>query len=362
MIVRKVFLPILFLVQASAVMAQVLPVSKDEQLLLGIEVQTVAAIAQGVTGEISMRVGFAPDGEWVIKTPLSGILHRVFVQEGSRVSAGDPLVIVRSAGMVDLQRDFLRARAEVNLQKSVWTRDNKLREAGSVSERRWQDTRFKYDAARAEYAGLRGQLVLAGLSGADLAELSLEMDISPDIILRAPADAIVLERSAKLGDQLDGSELLVRLGEPDNLVLEGLLSRKAAAQLAEGTRIALRDGDARAEIVFVSSVIDPETQTVLVRAEPRHAAGLLPGQLTHWKILSAGKVLSVPSSAVVKLDGRDVVYLATATGFEVREVQVNSTGSGAWIVQAGLLAGDRIAITGTAVLKGMSLGMGGGDD
>ena len=351
----------LLLLSLSA-MAQVLPISEQEQALLGINVQTVTAVEQGGAGEITMRVAFAPDGEWAIKTPLSGVLQRVFVQQGDHVNIGDPLVIVRSAEMVALQRDYLKARAEVNLQSSVFNRDKKLRDAGSISDRRWQETRFNHDIAQAEYAGLRGQLMLAGLSEADLKQLADKMNIGPDIILRSPADAVVLARPAMLGDQLNGSELLVSLGETQKLVLEGNLSKSAAAHLGVGGQIALQGNGARAELVFVSSVIDPQTQTVYVRAQPGDASVLQAGQLTRWDVLSSGLVLTVPSSAVVKLDGKDVVYLSVPSGFEVRDVQVKSTGSGTWIVLAGLETGDRIAVVGTAVLKGMSMGIGGGDE
>jgi cobalt-zinc-cadmium efflux system membrane fusion protein len=346
---------------AQAPTARQLTVSEQQQALLNIQLQELVAMAEGTVGEITLRVSFRPDGEWVIKTPMAGVLQRIFVQQGDRVSTGDALVIVRSAAMVDLQRDFLKAEAEASLQESYWSRDQKLREVGSISERRWQETQFNHAAARTEYAGLRGRLVLAGLSDSDLDELSRNMQISPDITLRAPADAVVMERPAQLGDQLDGSELLVRLGDPHKLVLEGTLAAAAAAQLAAGAELALTGGEARAEVVFVSGIIDPQSQTVAVRAEPRHAAGLMPGQLTHWKLVSSSGVLSLPSSAVVKIDGKDTVFVATATGFELREVQVRNTGSGAWIVLGGLAEGERIAVTGTAALKGMSLGMGGGD-
>lgn len=359
---RKRLLLLSCFVPVLSVHAQVLPVSDHEQELLGIRVQTISAVEQGGAGQITMRVAFAPDGEWAIKTPLEGVLQRVFVQQGDRVKTGDPLVIVRSADMVALQRDFLKARAEVNLQVSNWKRDQQLGEAGSVSERRWQETRFNHDTAQAEYAGLRGQLMLAGFSTADLKRLTEKMEISPDITLRAPVDAVVLERPAMLGDQLNGSELLVKLGEMQKLVLEGNLSRSDAAHLSEGGQIALQGNGALAELTFVASVIDPQTQTVHVRAQPRGASGLQAGQLTRWNVLSEGLLLTVPSSAVVKLDGRDVVYLSVASGFEERDVDVKSTGSGSWVVLNGLLSGDRVAVAGTAALKAMSMGIGGGDE
>ena len=357
----KVFMVPALVMLALPATAQILPISEQEQNLLGIRVQTLTAVDQGDAGEITMRVAFAPDGEWAIKTPLSGILQRVFVQEGDRVKSGDPLVVVRSPDMVALQRDYLKARAELNLQVSNWKRDRKLGEAGSISERRWQETRFNHDTAQAEYAGLRGQLLLAGFSDADLKRLSEKMEIGPDIVLRAPADAIVIERPAMLGDQLDGSELLVKLGETGKLVLEGKLSQSVAAQLSVGGQLSLQGDGARAELSYISRVIDPQTQTINVRAQPDDISMLLAGQLTRWDVLSTGLLLTVPSSAVVKLEGRDVVFLSVSTGFEIRDVVVKGTGSGSWIVQDGLVSGDTVAVAGTAALKGLSMGMGGGD-
>lgn len=356
------FLLLAIMIPALCDASQALVISKEEQRLLGIELQTVNAVAQGNAGEIAMRVAFAPDGEWAIKSPLSGVLQRVYVQQGDRVKAGDPLVVVRSADMVALQRDYLKARAELNLQTSNWERDRKLGQAGSISERRFQETRFNHDTARAEYAGLRGQLKLAGMSEADLDRLANSMEVGPDIVLRAPADAVVLSRAAMLGDQLEGSELLVRLGDTTKLVLEGNLSRSVAAQLSVGDGIALQGNGAKAELSFVSSVIDPQTQTIHVRAHFLGETVMQAGQLTSWNVLSSGLLLTVPSSAVVKLDGKDVVYLSTSPGFNVREVEVRSTASGAWVVMNGLVSGDRVAVTGTAALKAMSMGMGGGDN
>jgi cobalt-zinc-cadmium efflux system membrane fusion protein len=350
------------LVPGLAGAAQLLPISVEQQQLLGIEVRAVTSVEQGGAGEVALRVAFAADGEWAIKTPMAGVLHRVYVQQGDLVKAGDPLVVVRSADMVALQRDYLKARAELNLQSANWERDQKLGAAGSISDRRRQETRYQYETAKAEYAGLKGQLVLAGYSEADFRRLEASMEIGPDIVLSAPADAVVLSRPAMLGDQLDGSELLVSLGETGKLVLEGRLSKSAAAHLAPGSLLALRGSDARAELTYVSSVIDPQSQTIYVRAQPLDAAELQPGQLTRWNVLSSGALLTVPSSAVVKLDNRDVVYVSVPSGYEAREVEVKSTGSGEWVVMRGLKDGERIAVTGTAALKAMSMGIGGGDE
>ncbi|MCW8873592.1 MAG: efflux RND transporter periplasmic adaptor subunit [Xanthomonadales bacterium] len=338
-----------------------LAVSEEERQLLGIQVEAVTLLENAATGSITMRVGFSPDAEWVIKTPFSGVLHRALVQQGDRVKAGDPLVVIRSPEFVALQRDYLKAGAELRMAEAASKRDQRLGEAGSISDRRRQETRYQYDSARADFAGLEGQLAMAGFDAAALKKLAAEAVISPDLVLTAPADAVVLDRQALLGTQLDGSEPLVSLGEPDKLVLNGVLSRSAAERLREGMRIHSEASACGAVIVFVSSVIDPLSQTVTIRAVPDSSENLSPGQLMEWQMLSEDRVLLVPSAAVVRLNDEDVVYVAVAGGFEARSVTVRSTSGGAWIVLDGLQDGDRIATRGTAALKGMSLGMGGGD-
>ena len=353
---------LLLMVLASSIAAAPLTISTEERELLGVTVEAVSSLADAGTGSLTMRVVFSPDGEWAIKTPLPGILSRSYVQLGDRVKAGDPLLVIRSPAYVELQRDFLKSRAEARLAEATWARDRKLKEAGSISERRWQETLYRYDLARAEYAGYEGQLMLAGTSEQELAQLSGDASISPVLTVRAPANAIVLERPAMLGDQLHGDELLVRLGEPDKLVLEAILSMSAAAHLREGARLRIQGGEEQAVIVFISSVVDPVSQTVSVRAVPDQPKRLSPGQLSTWDVLSSERVLMVPAAAVVKLEGEDVVYLEVPGGFEPRRVEVRGTTGGAWVVLNGLAAQDRVVVAGTAVLKGMSMGLGGGED
>jgi multidrug efflux pump subunit AcrA (membrane-fusion protein) len=156
-----------------------LAVSEEERQLLGIQVEAVTLLENAGTGSITMRVGFSPDAEWVIKTPFSGVLHRALVQQGDRVKAGDPLVVIRSPEFVALQRDYLKAGAELRMAEAASKRDQRLGEAGSISDRRRQETRYQYDSARADFAGLEGQLAMAGFDAAALKKLAAEAVISP---------------------------------------------------------------------------------------------------------------------------------------------------------------------------------------
>ena len=76
----KTALLLLLLMAASPLAADLLQVDPGDRALLGIVVQTPALAAAAGTAEITLRADFAPDGEWAVKSPFSGILHRVWVQ------------------------------------------------------------------------------------------------------------------------------------------------------------------------------------------------------------------------------------------------------------------------------------------
>jgi cobalt-zinc-cadmium efflux system membrane fusion protein len=345
----------------SAAGAATLEISEEEQRMLGVEVAPVELSRAAGAETLNLRVTFSPDAQWVVRAPLPGVLTHVSVREGDRVEAGQALATLRSQAFVALQQEYLKALAEYEVAEGARARDQRLREAGSISERRWQETRYLHAAATASRAGLEAQLLAAGLAPAQLESLAAEAKISPDLVLRAPAAALVLEREANPGARMDGSETLLRLGDPQQLLLEGVVPASVAANLAEGARLRAGADGAGAVIVFVSTVTDPHSQTVRVRALPDEGADLRPGELSAWEVLTGEGVLVVPAGAVVRLDDRDVVYVATAGGFEERVIDARSGASGAWLVQDGLEEGEQVAVRGTAALKGLSLGMGGGD-
>ena len=82
--------------------SEMLAISDAEMDLLEIEVQQVATASAGGADEFTLRAVFSPDGEWAIKTPLPGILHRAFIQVGDRVAAHDHQGIARSHPVADL--------------------------------------------------------------------------------------------------------------------------------------------------------------------------------------------------------------------------------------------------------------------
>ena len=92
--------------------------------------------------------------------------------------------------------------------------------------------------------------------------------------------------------------------------------------------------------------------------------GLQPGQSVRARIVpsvaSTSKAIVVPDEAVQSIEGHDVVFVRTATGFEARPVTVGQRSAGRAEIVSGLSAGQIIAARNAFLLKA-ELGKGEGE-
>jgi cobalt-zinc-cadmium efflux system membrane fusion protein len=111
----------------------------------------------------------------------------------------------------------------------------------------------------------------------------------------------------------------------------------------------------RGVILHVGEVIEPATRTVKVRSEVPNPDGRLKPEMFATiaiETTAEERVLSIPSSAVQKDKGRDLVFVQTAPDrFEAREVTVGSAVQDRVPVLKGLVEGEKIVTKGAFTLK-----------
>ena len=135
-----------------------------------------------------------------------------------------------------------------------------------------------------------------------------------------------------------------------------------ADQLAGGAEVEVVDRHASGLVKNVAGMVDPDTQTVLVRAELTEPRGLQPGRKVIARlIMPVGRVLKLPRKALVEYQGGRYLFVETADGFEVRPVNVLRATSDAVYLDKGLQAKESVAVRGVAALKATWLGVGEGE-
>jgi RND family efflux transporter MFP subunit len=166
---------------------------------------------------------------------------------------------------------------------------------------------------------------------------------------------VVGDISARVGDLVTPQTKLTSV--TDNHVLEANMAVpvERAAAVKPGLQVEIVGDDSRlvaeGAVSFISPQVNPETQSVLVKATIANPDGALRAeQLTRGRIVWRTRDgITAPALAVTRLGGQAFVYVATqATGGLVarqRPVTLGELINNAYVVERGVAAGDRIVVS-----------------
>lgn len=359
------------LLSTPSVQAADINMSASQVQSLGIET-AAAEPASNVAGHAyPAEVRVPPANETVLAAPVDGLIQQVRVAEGEPVTRGEPVASLLSSGLVTLQRDYLETLASHRVAAQALERDRSLAAEGIIAERRLNETRGTYNQSDARLSALRQSLSLAGMSDAALDELDQTRRIDPVLDLVAPQDGTVMERMITAGERVNAASALMRISTLETLWLEVRLPIERLAGVQPGDRVNVVDHGIQGEVILTGSRIDPDDQTVMVRARVEAVDGRLrPGQFLRVRLEGAeqANLLRVPGDAVIRQAGNSFVFVATEGGFDAHPVERLGESEGLLTIRVSdtgdrppLSAGDQVAVDGVATIKGAWQGMGGGE-
>jgi cobalt-zinc-cadmium efflux system membrane fusion protein len=335
-------------------------VTAGEMERLGIRLAAPSAATALPMSRVSARVTVPPARQFVVAAAADGLLSRLLAAPGDTVTAGEVVATIESPGLVTLQRDLLDARSRLRLARQQLERDESLLGDGIIPERRLEQTRSDFEEAshRADLA--RQRLILAGYAAADVERLASTGKLSPRLPLRSPVDGTVLEQYASPGERLHMADPILRIADLSQLWLVLQVPPQELRRLAPGQLVVPADRlDAPlARVDTLGAVLDPQTQTIPVRAvllpgSERYGAGEFLSVQVIADAAADGTAWSLPGAAVVRLGDQDAVFVREGEGFTARPVGLLSEAADRQIVSGALTRDMRIAVSGTATLKAM---------
>ena len=214
---------------------------------------------------------------------------------------------------------------------------------------------LKSAAATDLLEGARQRMRLAGMTDDLITTFETSGKVQSRLTVRAPITGVIAELSAREGMTVMSGTPLFRIN--------GLATVWINVELPESLRGQVRAGDpvrartpALPGIVFdgkVSTVLPNvklETRTDTARVELANPkAQLVPGMFVSVQFVNGGPrdVLRVPSEAIIETGTRRVVLLAEEGGrFRSVNVETGSEGGGQTEIRAGLIAGQRVVVSG----------------
>lgn len=331
--------------------------SDDEITQLDIRFAPVRNL-DGLTGSrFPATVIVSPNATSKVNSSFGGTLLQWHANPGDSLDSGAPVASIRSSELLAIQSQWLSLESERELARFELQRDQNLLDLGIVSEQRLQQTRRKLQQVEIGYTALEQQLQQAGFDSNALEALKLREADLGIYQVRAPAAGVLTQRRHTTGDIIAAFSELAALQQNDEVWLSAEIPARIAMYLHADFELSLAETNEKLLLRQKELVVDASTQTVEVLAEFLANTNYMPGQVLTLILPPVGNGVLIPASAVVHNGDDTTVFLRTADGVEVRNLELEPAGAN-YLARTGIEVGEEVAVQGTAVLKGLQLGLG----
>lgn len=299
-----------------------------------------------------------------VSTQVDGIIRKVHVTMGDKVTKGQPLMEMDSVEIGQTKAAYHEALAIERLARKNRDRIEALRKEGISSEKEMLIAKQELEAAEIRTNAARGMLKRLGMGGMKK-DRTTSINSSGRLILRAPSDGTILSMHAVTGEVAKSDMSLVTIG--DNAVLwvwadlyeqdfARVVTQQADGNLQSSVYVKAFPGQPFPGTVdFINPSMSESSRTIKVRVTVPNPAGmLLAGMFADVDIFLAEdkEALSLPADAILDDEGRSFVFIHHKGDYFVRRPVVKGNDYHGWVeIKEGLKGQETVVADGAFLLK-----------
>ena len=299
-----------------------------------------------------------PKNQFDINSPVQGVVKSVLVDLGDVVSAGQPLLVIKSTEIAKLQAEANQFKAELELARSSFERETSLFDQGISPKKDFDASRAILASAEAKLNAAENNLkILTGLTaGSEEGEFTV----------KTQKPGTIVERNITIGQVVNSNQILFRGIDLFTVwanadIYERDLIKVKLGQKVNVTLDGIPDKTFEGNLTYIGSVINKDARTLPVKATLGNKDELLkPGAFIQLLIHTGQKKQSlvIPRVALVETDKEGtegshehIVYVQSMGSFKPRKIQVESHDSNTALVLSGLMDGEVIVTEGSYQLQ-----------
>ncbi len=181
-----------------------------------------------------------PLEEVEIKPQISGIIDKIFVEEGAKVKKGDLIAKVRvvpnEQALTGAQGRVSKAKLQVNNSQIVYDRNNKLYKSGVISQKEFESIELTHNQAKQDLQNAKNdyEIIRRGYTGSGG---------SANTNIRATTSGMILEIPVKEGYQViqsnnfNAGTTIASIADMTKMIFEGKVDEAEVGKLNEGIEI-----------------------------------------------------------------------------------------------------------------------------
>ena len=273
----------------------VLDTTTKEVILL---VTATTVESQVFNHKIELQGGVETDQNILINSESPGVIRRIHVKEGQKVSKGQTLITIDAE---ILNNSINEIKTALEMADYMLKKQTALNEQGLGTEIELEQAKSQKKSLESKLKTLQSQ--------------------SRKSIVRAPFSGVIDQVFANLGEMASPQFPLIRLVNNRNIKITASVSENHLANVKIGTPVdvifpSLNDTTITSVITYIGNYIDPVNRTFRVHVELKNNTVFLPNQIAKIKItdINIDNALVVNSNAILQdTDNNYYVYKMMAT-------------------------------------------------
>jgi cobalt-zinc-cadmium efflux system membrane fusion protein len=292
-----------------------------------------ASIQQGKMKGIAHLNGVVdvpPTGIASVSIPMGGYVQDINLIPGTYVKKGQVLATVKDPTYVQLQENYLAAKAKlVYLQQDI-DRQKTLLTQEAVSKKAYQQLQADFTTNQIQVKALSEQLKLINIQPDNLTTEKMTSLVQ----LIAPISGYITKVNINRGKYVTPSDILLEIMDPNDIHAAITIYESAIAGFKVGMKgtVSLTQDPTKkypVSILAVSQNINEDKTGLLHCHFEKIPTNVLPGMfLSADIVVVTNEAVLIPIESVQRFQGKDFIFIQTAEHeFKAIEIQVLQTNS-----------------------------------
>jgi len=323
---------------------------KNAQIVTGkMEQKEISSILK-----VNGRVDVPPQNLVSISVPLGGYLKSTQLLPGMHVNKNEAIAVIEDNQYIQLQQDYLTAKAQFNFIESEYNRQKVLNEGKASSDKVFEQAKSNWETQKILIRSLEEKLRLIRINPDNLTENT----ISKSINIYSPIDGFVTKVNVNIGKFVTPGDVLFELVNPSDIHLNLKIFEKDLGKLFIGQQVSSFTNNQpekryAGDIVLISRDIAPDGTIDVHCHFDKYDKNLFPGMYMNAEIELKSQLHSVlPDESVVRYTGKEYLFeVAGKNQFEMIEIETGENENGfTEIISKADLSGKEFVIKGAYTL------------
>lgn len=242
--------------------------------------------------------------------PLGGYIVSSNVLPGQFVRKGSTLFTAENEQFIQLQQDYLTAKAALELNEKEYVRQSELSQANAVSSKNKEQAKMAFESSKIAVKSLAEKLTFIGIDVSNLSEAS----INKAVAIKSPINGYVNALNANPGLLMRPEDVVVEVSGREDMHAVLQFFANDANSIHENMEVqiyalSMPDEKINVEVLSINNTLNAEGVGEIYCKTNKYPESWVPGTYVKAEVQTnnnSGIVIS--QAAIVSWEGKDYVF------------------------------------------------------